>query len=415
MLDPLRGLTASHKLLLGSIGLAWLAPVAASTPNLIYYGGPVVSHAIVVPVNWNSDVDATLQNKLPQFYADLVQSTYWDLLAQYSTVAVTPLDAQAGSGQLIARGSATAGVTIVPVQCPAGAGSGVIPCVVTEANIDDEVNRQIDLDILPAPSLDATGNVNTAYMLNFPPNVQVVFGTPPNTQTSCVDFCHANMTLLRDALNIGVGIVMDYGSSSCSTGCGSASTALQRATQNAGYALVDIVTDPLAGETALVVRPLAWYDAATGQVADYCAGLDVDLHTLTVGANTWNVGGVWSQTPPSCAASHFPYFSITPSPTSVVVNQGGTVPVSIATGFLGAPQSITLVVNDLPTGIGAAFDTPVISAGASTTLQLSADLTAAPGTLTVDVGGKGAPNTDYEVTSLTLTVRANEIFKSGFD
>ncbi len=155
MLQRLRGLAVTGNLLFGCLCLARLAPSAASTPNLTYYGGPVVSHAIVVPVNWNSDVDATLQNDLPQFYADLVQSTYWDMLAQYSTVGATPQDSQAGSGQLIARGSATAGVTIAPLQCPAGAGTLVTPCPVTEADIDDEINRQIDLDILPAPSLDA--------------------------------------------------------------------------------------------------------------------------------------------------------------------------------------------------------------------------------------------------------------------
>ena len=119
--------------------------------------------------------------------------------------------------------------------------------------------------------------------------------------------------------------------------------------------------------------------------------------------------------PRVCGASHVPYFSIAPNPTSVVVNQGGTVPVSIATGFLGASQSITLLVNALPTGLGATFDAPVITAGASTTLQLSADLTATPGTLTIDVGGKGTPDTDDEVSSFTLTVQANEIFKDGCD
>ncbi len=80
------------------------------------------------------------------------------------------------------------------------------------------------------------------------------------------------------------------------------------------------------------------------------------------------------------------------------------------------PQSITLDVNDLPAGLGAAFDAPVVSAGASTTLQLSAELTATPGTLTVDIGGRmEAPYNDYEVSSFTLTIQANEIFKGGFE
>jgi hypothetical protein len=414
MRRQLRRFGVIRNLLLGSVCLARLEPSAASTPNPVYYGGPVVSHAIVVPVNWNSDVDANVQSKLPQFYADLVQSTYWDMLALYSTVGATTQDAQAGSGQLIARGSAAAGVTIAPVQCPAGTGSVATPCPVTEANIDDEINRQIDLDILPAPALDATGNVNTVYMLNFPATVQVVLGTSPPTETSCVDFCHANTTLVRNALNIGVGIVMDYATSGCSSGCGMAATALEVATQNASAALVDAVTDPLFGEAASVARPLAWYDAATGEVADYCGNI---ANTLVAGGSrVWNVGEVWSIQAAACRASHFASFSITSSPASVVVDQGGTVAVTVATGFLGVPQSVTLDVNDLPTGLGAMFDATVISAGGSTTFQLSADLAATPGTLTVDVGGKmAAPYVDYEVTSFTLTVQANEIFKDGFD
>ncbi len=415
MLQRLRGLAVTGNLLFGCVCLARLAPSAASTPNLTYYGGPVVSHAIVVPVNWNSDVDATLQNDLPQFYADLVQSTYWDMLAQYSTVGATPQDSQAGSGQLIARGSATAGVTIAPLQCPAGAGTLVTPCPVTEADIDDEINRQIDLDILPAPSLDAIGNVNTVYMLNFPASVKVVLGAVPPTETSCVDFCSANTTLVRNALNIGVGIVMDYAQAGCASGCGSDPTPLARATHNASNALVDAVTDPRLSLATSIARPLAWYDSATGQVADYC-GTNSDTATSSEGLRVWAVGEIWSGEAATCTASHLQTFSITPSPTSVVVNQGGTAPVSIATGFLGVPQSITLDVNDLPAGLGAAFDAPVVSAGASTTLLLSAELTATPGTLTVDVGGRmEAPYNDYEVSSFTLTIQANEIFKGGFE
>ncbi len=410
-----RGLVATLKLLLASTCLAWLASSAASAPNLVYYGGPVVSHAIVVPVNWNLDVDVTLQNNLPQFYADLVQSSFWDMLAQYSTVGVTPQDALAGSGQQIARGSAMAGITIAPEQCSVGVGTLATPCPVTEADIDDEINRQIDLDILPAPSLDATGNVNTVYMLNFPASVKVVLGTVPATETSCVDFCSANTTLVRNALNIGVGIVMDYAQAGCASGCGTELSALGRATHNASNALVDAVTDPLLSLATSIARPLAWYDSATGQVADSC-GTNSNTATSRDGLRVWTVGEIWSGESGLCTTSHLQTFSITPSPTSVVVNQGGTAPVSIATGFLGVPQSITLDVNDLPAGLGAAFDAPVVSAGASTTLQLSADLTATPGTLTVDVGGRmGAPYNDYEVGSFTLTIQANEIFKSGFE
>ena len=417
MLQRLCGAGVKRTLLLALSSVAPFATCGATTPDLIYYGGPVVSHAVIVPVNWNSDVDATLQQNLPQFYADVAQSSYWDLLALYSTVDVTPQDALPGSGQMIARGSATAGITITPVQCAAGVGSLAAPCTVTEADIDTELNRQLGLAQLPPPALDASGYVDTVYMLNFPPAVRVILGTAPPLSTSCVDFCNANTTLLRNGLNMAIGVVMDYGTSACAAGCGSGSTALERATENASYALVDSVTDPLFGAAPSIARPLAWYDAASGQVGDYCFNQNVtNAGTITSDVRTWSVGKFWSPQTSTCMAAHYMYFSITPSPTSVTVNQGATVPVTIQTGSFGIVQSITLAVNSLPTGVGAAFDAPIISDGMSTTLQLSADHSATPGTVTVDIGARMAlPYADYEVSTITLTIRADNIFHSSFD
>ena len=118
MVRRFRRLTAGlARAVLAGLCLARFAPSLATTPDLVYYGGPVVSHARIVPVNWNSNVDTTLQAGLPQFYSDLTQSHYWDLLAQYSTAGLTPPDALPGSGQLIARGSVNAAVTIDPAVC----------------------------------------------------------------------------------------------------------------------------------------------------------------------------------------------------------------------------------------------------------------------------------------------------------
>jgi hypothetical protein len=395
----------------GCLCLAGFAPAAAVTLDLVYYGGPVVSHAQIVPVNWNSKVDTTLQTGLPQFYADLTQSHYWDLLAQYSTAGLTPPDALPGSGQLIARGSVSAAITIVPANCSALVTD---PCPLSDSDINTELNWQIDHGYLPAPALDATGNVDTVYMINFPANVQVQFSTGPK---SCVDFCSANTTLVRNALNVAVGIVMDYSAGTgCDLGCGAATSPLKLATVNAGNALADAVTDPQLGLALSVARPLAWLDSVSGQVAEYCGTTETTLTSLD-GLRTWTIGEIWSSHDQSCKASQQPWFSTTPSPSSAVVNQGGGVPVTIATATGGPAQAITLIVNDLPTGLTAALDPPSITGGESSTLTISADETATPGTLTVDVGGKQAAAgfEDYVVASITLTVRADKVFKNGFD
>ena len=414
MVRRFRRLTAGlARAVLAGLCLARFAPSLATTPDLVYYGGPVVSHARIVPVNWNSNVDTTLQAGLPQFYSDLTQSHYWDLLAQYSTAGLTPPDALPGSGQLIARGSVNAAVTIDPAVCPATvAGS----CALAESEIDTELNLQIDQGFLPAPVIDATGNVDTVYMINFPANVQVqLAGTP--APKSCVDFCSANTTLVRNALNVALGIVMDYSTGSgCDLGCGSAPSALKLATVNAGNALANAVTDPQLGLADNVARPLAWIDSSTGQVAEFC-GLTETTLTSTDGLRTWTIGEIWSSHDQLCTASQQPWFSITPSPTSAIVNQAGSVPVTMATATLGPAQPITLIVNDLPAGLTAAFDPPTVTGGQSSTLTISAEETATPATITVDVGGKQTAGgfEDYVVASLTLTVRADTLFKNGFD
>jgi hypothetical protein len=414
MVRRFRRLTAGlARVLLAGLCLARCAPSPATTPDLVYYGGPVVSHARIVPVNWNSNVDATLQAGLPEFYADLSQSRYWDLLAQYSTAGLTPPDTLPGSGQLIARGSVNAAVTLDPAACPA---SVVSSCLLAESDIDTELNLQIDQGLLPAPALDATGNVDTVYMINFPANVQVQLAGTPGPE-SCVDFCSANTTLVRNALNVALGIVMDYSAGSgCGLGCGSAPSALSLATVNAGNALANAVTDPQLGLADTVARPLAWLDSNTGQVAEFCGSTETTLTSLD-GLRTWTIGEIWSSHDQLCAASQQPWFSITPSPASAVVNQGGSVPVTMATATPGPAQSITLIVNNLPTGLTAAFDPPSVTGGESSTLTISADETATPATLTVDVGGKQtAPGfQDYVVASLTLTVRADSVYKNGFD
>lgn len=94
-------------------------------------------------------------------------------------------------------------------------------------------------------------------------------------------------------------------------------------------------------------------------------------------------------------------FSLSASPTSVSVTQGGTgsstITVSPLNGFTG---TVSLAVSALPTGVTASFS-PASTTGTST-LTFSASSTAATGTSTVTV--TGTSGTLSHTTTITLTV-----------
>ena len=102
---------------------------------------------------------------------------------------------------------------------------------------------------------------------------------------------------------------------------------------------------------------------------------------------------------PGCAGS--PDFSLSPSPNSVAVTQGGTatsvVTVAAYSGFSG---SVTFSASGLPSGVTAAFNPN--PSGASSTLTLTAGATAALGAVIVPIQGVSGSLT--HTASLGLTV-----------
>src|SRR5580658_10315254 len=141
-------------------------------PHGSYFGGPIVSQVEIVPVFWNSNVNSQLTaptTGIAQFYADVTQSTYWTWLREYSTPT-----------QTILPGTAYEGITIVPLDCP---GTTTGTCKLTDAEVENELVRQVGLGVLPAPTS------NTLYMIHFPHNISLA--GPEGAGSSCVDdgFC----------------------------------------------------------------------------------------------------------------------------------------------------------------------------------------------------------------------------------
>lgn len=106
---------------------------------------------------------------------------------------------------------------------------------------------------------------------------------------------------------------------------------------------------------------------------------------------------------PECAANDFG-ITATPSPQNVM--QGQSVNYTIATTLKkGTAESIALYIQDLPTGVTAAFVPPTVTAGASSVLTLTTTattpLTASPDTFTVI--GK-APSAVHAATAVVSVV-----------
>ena len=151
--------------------------LSCSSPQLTYYGLPVVSNASVVVVYWNSDVNSIAQAGLPGFYEGITNSTYFDLLSEYSSVSSQSIQ---GTGQSIGRGNLVSAVTLSPNtgNCPHK--STPRACSLTDAQIRTELKSGGGQ--LPPPVQDQNGYINTVYMVYFPPYITV---TGPGGGTSC--------------------------------------------------------------------------------------------------------------------------------------------------------------------------------------------------------------------------------------
>jgi MYXO-CTERM domain-containing protein len=277
-------------------------PVCAN-PQLSYFGGPVIQTPVIVPVFWNSTVNASVQASLPQFYADVTVSSYWPWLEEYDTVGRTP-----GTNQAILAGKALPGVVIAPLQCNPGGNN----CALTDAQLQAELARQITLGVLPAPVLDCTGNVETIYMVHFPANVSL---RGPGNIRSCANggfggFCayHNTGTVGPTATPLIYGVVMDHFTGGCATGCGADGNALDDTTDTASHELVEAATDPDVGldtQTAYAF-PAGWGDNNNcGEVADICDDGSAG-DTITVSGRSWRVQQSWSNAQHRCTSSGTP-------------------------------------------------------------------------------------------------------------
>jgi uncharacterized repeat protein (TIGR01451 family) len=311
------------------------APAGA---HLTYFGGPVISNIHIVIVFWGTNVDpvVTTPGTIDQFFADITNSRYYDLLTEYSTLGVTGSGTPvASSNQTIGRGQFDATVTIIPSVCP-----GTATCTLSDNQIQAELTNQLNAGHLPAPVKDAQGIIETFYMIYFPPGVHINLGTAPSCATGGFCAYHSNTSSL-----VPYGVLPDFGpTSGCQAPhCGSG-TEFQNLTAVTSHEMSEAVTDAQVGSATVFGPPLAWYDPSPpptpdlGEIADICGG---QVATVSAGTHTYNVQLEFSNLQNDCVSAP-PVFNLSPPAvlaqgisTNITLTIQSSLTAGTLTGYLG--------------------------------------------------------------------------------
>lgn len=225
-----------------------------SAQKLVYYGGPVIAKPKVVAVMWGTQVNSTTVKDIGGFYTAMLNSTYMDWLTEYNT-NITSIDGRAGTNQTLGRGSFLGSVTIAPAKM----GNRI-----QDADIQTELEHQIELHVLPAPDED------TLYIVYFPPGVSLTI----DNMASCSSFCayHEGFKSATKG-NIFYGAMPDIGGS-CAFSCGGTFDDLSRISS---HEMVEAITDafPTAGSSP--AYPQAWNATDGNEIGDLCSGTSTEV------------------------------------------------------------------------------------------------------------------------------------------
>ncbi len=246
-----------------------------------YFGGRVISNVEIVEVAWGSSVDSGYLTQLQGFYTAIAPSAFIDWMTEYDTIGLSGFsDLAPGSNQHIGRGAYASTVVITPNNQSTN---------LSDQDIQTELVAQLTAKTLPAPALDANGNVDSLYMFDFPAGTTI---TLVNIQ-SCQSFGAYHFTTTYNGMSIPYGVHPDCGYS------------FQQATIVHSHELAEALTDTEVGlvetnTTNLCARPLAWTTYASTawasqEIADICQGNYDQIAGYTVQK-------IWSNYAQGCVA-----------------------------------------------------------------------------------------------------------------
>jgi hypothetical protein len=259
-------------------------PTSPLTSDVKYFGGRVISNVKIVEISWGASVDSNYMTQLQGFYTAIVQSPFVDWMTEYDTIGLTGFaDLKPGSNQHIGRGSFIGNVVITPANKSAS---------LTDQDIQTELIAQLTANGLPQPDLDANGDVDSLYMIDFPQGISInLVGLQ-----SCSSFgaYHGTITYQKSSVPYGVHPYCGY--------------SFDTSTLIHSHELAEAMTDMEVGlveynTTNVCARPLAWTTLAqtawqSAETGDLCEGTSDKVAGYTVQK-------IWSNYAQGCV-SHIP-------------------------------------------------------------------------------------------------------------
>jgi serine protease len=183
-----------------------------------------------------------------------------------------------------------------------------------------------------------------------------------------------------------------------------------------GHEYAETITDQNPGG--------GWWDSAGFENADKCAWVGVGgtggARNIALASGSFPVQGTWSNDGATCSVSHAIVsnatddFSLTASPTSVTVANGGSGQSTVNTAVtVGAPGTIALSVSGLPSGASASLTPTSVAPGSPSTLTIT-PAGAVAGTYALTVTGIAGGVTHTATVSLVIPGLTNGGFESSF-
>lgn len=249
-------------------------PPGGGDGPVYYYGGSVFSNVRVVSVIWNRDVLKNTRQQVPLLSAALVNSTYIDQMAEYSTLHQKSVNGRRSTKQVIGRGTYFGQVVLKPHNSSKQ---------LTDDDIQMELKRQIRDGVLPAR------DANTLYMIYFPGDITIDL----EGLTSCQDFGAYHFATIASKIAKSRNIFYTV-EPECNSG-------LDYLTYAASHEFAEAVTDnvPTPGNTP--DYPQAWNDTSGAEIGDLCPFEGA----LSDGTYIWKVTQVYLNSLEGCSTGDY--------------------------------------------------------------------------------------------------------------
>jgi hypothetical protein len=240
--------------------------------TMLYYAGPVLSNAKVAVVLWGKGVLKATVKGIGPFTSAIVNSTYVDQLAQYST-NMKGVNGMQGTNQTIGRGSYLGKFQITPKNKSK---------TVTDAQIQAEIEGQIASGALPK------NDTNTLYMTYFPADITINL----DGSLSCQAFggYHEATINAIDPNNIFYAVMPDCGGG------------FPEQTVVASHEFGEAVTDAIPTPGSNPAFPQAWNTSNGYEIGDLCEGNDT---TLTAAKKVYEIQELFDNSKNACATGSF--------------------------------------------------------------------------------------------------------------